>query len=227
MLAPLLFFVQLQVGLMVTPWYVPAFGTLGALLAVWAFARGRGMGALAVAVLLTAFAGFQWFVVLSSRLPAYAGPVEVGKPFPAFQTTRADGSPFTDADLRGQATALVFYRGRWCTVCMAELRELEKMHDEFAKRKVRVAVVSPETKEEAAKSKTQFPDLTVIADSDYNLIKSVGVVHDKAKFGEDSAMPTTILVDKDGVVRWIHRPADVFARMPAKDLLVEVDRNLK
>jgi hypothetical protein len=49
-----------------------------------------------------------------SRLPAYTGPVQEGKPFPAFATTWADGRPFTDADLRqSQPTVLVFFRGRW------------------------------------------------------------------------------------------------------------------
>ena len=49
-----------------------------------------------------------------TRLPAYAGPLEIGQPYPAFQTQRADGTPFTQADLRGdKGTVLVFFRGRW------------------------------------------------------------------------------------------------------------------
>jgi len=35
------------------------------------------------------------------RLPPYAGPVEVGRPFPAFEARRADGKPFSQDDWQG------------------------------------------------------------------------------------------------------------------------------
>jgi hypothetical protein len=71
-------------------------------------------------VLVVLVAGAGWTFLLSptefggTRLPAYAGPVAVGQPFPAFATTRADGSPFTQGDLEGHRNnVLVFFRGRW------------------------------------------------------------------------------------------------------------------
>jgi len=48
------------------------------------------------------------------RLPAYNGPIAVGRPFPAFEARRADGTPFRQSDLIGdQHHAIVFFRGRW------------------------------------------------------------------------------------------------------------------
>jgi peroxiredoxin len=48
------------------------------------------------------------------RLPPYAGPVAVGRPFPAFEARRADGKPFSQVDVTGdQQNVLVFFRGRW------------------------------------------------------------------------------------------------------------------
>jgi cytochrome oxidase Cu insertion factor (SCO1/SenC/PrrC family) len=47
-----------------------------------------------------------------SKLPAYEGPARAGDKLPAFTTTRADGSPFTEKNLQsGQPSALVFFRG--------------------------------------------------------------------------------------------------------------------
>ena len=107
--------VQYGVGWLVVPWYVPALTTLGAVLLLVALARRRSVGRGIALVLIVALAGMQWFFVgVLSRLPDYEGPARAGQPLPAFRTVRADGSPFTDADLRdGRAHVLTFFRGRW------------------------------------------------------------------------------------------------------------------
>lgn len=96
------------------PWYLAVLGTLGAVLMAVAlvqrFALSRG---LAVA-LFVVLAVLEWVaLVVLVRLPAYAGPARVGEPIPAFTTTLADGSSFSDSDLRGGPSVLVFFRGRW------------------------------------------------------------------------------------------------------------------
>ncbi|HWB12313.1 MAG TPA: hypothetical protein VG826_24010 [Pirellulales bacterium] len=96
-----------------TPWYLPLTGTLGALFVIGSLWQRRGVWRVLtlVCVLLLAFG--EWGFVLGTRLPAYSGPVAVGKPFPDFSTTRADGEAFTRKDLVDQDTVLVFFRGRW------------------------------------------------------------------------------------------------------------------
>ena len=65
-------------------------------------------------LLVMLFAGAEWMFMYKERLPAYTGPVATGRPFPAFATTRADGTPFTQRDLQGDSNnVLVFFRGRW------------------------------------------------------------------------------------------------------------------
>jgi hypothetical protein len=100
---------------LMVPWYLPALGTLGALLLLGAVARRPSIVRIVVLGLLAALAGFEWyFLVSASRLPAYEGPAQAGQTFPAFATTLADGRPFTEKDLQGGTpTVLVFFRGRW------------------------------------------------------------------------------------------------------------------
>jgi hypothetical protein len=97
----------------VVPWYTPILGTAGAVAMViatvqrWTVLRIVGLAAAAFLVF------GEWMFLLSiSRLPTYAGP-EVGQKIPAFATIRADGSPFTNRDLAGQPTVLLFFRGHW------------------------------------------------------------------------------------------------------------------
>jgi alkyl hydroperoxide reductase subunit AhpC len=111
---------------------------------------------------------------------------------------------------------------------MIELVQLEKHHDEFARRGVRIVVVSLEGEDDAAKTQTQFPHLTVVADADHKLISAADVLHEHASpDGKDIAAPTTILVDRAGVVRWLFRPDLVLTRLSPAELLAAVDENLR
>src|SRR5947209_2117743 len=56
------------------PWYSPGLATLGALLLLISVAHRRTIPRLLGFVLIAAFAGFQWFFLLSvMKLPAYEG----------------------------------------------------------------------------------------------------------------------------------------------------------
>src|SRR5262249_10522556 len=98
--------------ILTTPWYAPILGTFGVALIVLALKRSRSIWRWTAVVVFTLFVGFQWYALLAMRLPAYTGPVKDGEPFPAFATTLADGSTFTQNHLKGdQNTVMVFFRG--------------------------------------------------------------------------------------------------------------------
>src|SRR2546430_17606168 len=103
---------------------------------------------------------------------------------------------------------------------MIELGELERHHDEFAKRNTRVVVVSLEDQDEAKKTQTDFPHLIVVADAEHKLISAIEVLHTASgNRGQDTAAPTTIYIDKNGIVRSVFRPGQIVIRLPAKDVL--------
>jgi hypothetical protein len=100
--------------ILIAPWYSPLLGTLGVALIILALIRSRSIWRWTAVVIFTLLAGFQWWALLAMRTPAYTGPVKDGQSFPAFTTTLADGSAFTQDDLKGgQNTVMVFFRGHW------------------------------------------------------------------------------------------------------------------
>ena len=106
--------VQIKAERLTAPWYVPIAATIGLLLVVVSLWRRRTVWRALVLVLLVLFAGAAWAFMLMTRLPPYTGPVAVERPFPAFATERADGTPFTQQHLKGEQTSvMVFFRGRW------------------------------------------------------------------------------------------------------------------
>jgi peroxiredoxin len=108
---------------------------------------------------------------------------------------------------------------------MIELGQLEAHHDEFAKRHTRVVAVSVDGLDDSKRTQQDFPHLTVVADHDHKLVDAAAVLHPGAgEHGEDVAAPTTIFVDKYGVVQALFRPTNVGSRLSARDVLAMVDK---
>jgi hypothetical protein len=115
LLGPVLNMILMQMGYLGLPWYALALSTIGVGLLLVAVIQRAGIARIVFLTLFGLFCGFQWYlVVFMSKLPAYEGPARAGDKLPAFTTTLADGSSFTQKNLEsGQPTAFVFFRGRW------------------------------------------------------------------------------------------------------------------
>ncbi|HEY7309964.1 MAG TPA: redoxin domain-containing protein [Gemmataceae bacterium] len=109
---------------------------------------------------------------------------------------------------------------------MIELGQLERRHEDFARRQARVIVVSVEGPEDAQKTKAEYPHLLVLADQKHGLSEAAGVIHPhSAPDGADTAAPTTVLVDRDGTVRWLYRSGKVIARLSPDEVLQAIDEH--
>lgn len=110
---------------------------------------------------------------------------------------------------------------------MIELGQLEKQHAAFESRHVRLIVSSLEDVPTAALSQAAFPHLEVLADAGRGLSNPLQVIHPQSgPGGIDTSAPTTILIDGDGIVRWIFRPERHIVRLSPAELLAAVDDHL-
>lgn len=110
---------------------------------------------------------------------------------------------------------------------MTELGQLEARHEDFAKRGVKVVAVSLEDVDTAKQTQADYPHLVVLADADRNLARAAEVIHPQSGPKKiDTAAPTTVLVDKGGVVRWVFRPDNAIHRLTPDEVLAAVDQHL-
>jgi peroxiredoxin len=111
---------------------------------------------------------------------------------------------------------------------MTELVQLERRHEDIAKRNARVIVVSVEGQDDARKTQADFPHLTVLSDQGRSLSEAAGLIHPHAApDGGDTDVPTTILLDRQGTIRWLYRSPSVIARLSPDDVLQAIDQKLR
>ncbi len=110
---------------------------------------------------------------------------------------------------------------------MIELGQLERRHEDFARQNARVIVVSLDDFDDARQTQADFPHLLVLADHERGLCNAVEVIHPHAApDGGDAAVPTTILVDRDGTVRWLYRSRQVIARLSPDEVLQAIAQHV-
>src|SRR5687768_15173554 len=110
---------------------------------------------------------------------------------------------------------------------MIELVQLERRHEDFARRNTRVVVVSIEGVDDARKTQADFPHLFVLADHGRGLSEPAGFIHPHAApDGGDALAPTTVLVDPRGTVRWLFRPGAVITRLSPDEVLRALDQHI-
>jgi peroxiredoxin (alkyl hydroperoxide reductase subunit C) len=126
--------------------------------------------------------------------------VSLGKRAPAFRLTREDGSPFTDGDLAGHGTVLVFYPFAFSPVCTDQLQLYEEALGELAGQGVRLYGVSCDStwaqrafKEKLGVSIEQLSDFEPKGAA----CAAFGVLH-AGGFPERAL----VAIDAQGTVRW-------------------------
>ena len=91
-----------------------------------------------------------------------------------------------------------------------------------------MAAVSVEGLDDARKTQVEYPNLTVISDESHGLSEAAGLIHPhSAPDGSDTDVPTTILIDRGGTVRWLYRSPSVVERLSPDEVIRAIHQNLR
>jgi thiol-disulfide isomerase/thioredoxin len=149
-------------------------------------------------VLLLSFGAFVFLAgkFIIPRLLNNASEETMSKPAPEFHLTMLDGAPVASESLRGRVIVLDFW-GTWCAACVAEMPVLAQTYKQYLGNKdvVFLAVNSEEADDTPDKIRTfvttKHLDIPVALDT-AGMAKNMGV----------GALPSQILIDKGGNIRW-------------------------
>jgi peroxiredoxin len=129
--------------------------------------------------------------------------VEAGRPAPAFSLARSDGGPFTQDDLQGRTTVLVFYPFAFSPVCTDQFNVYEEVLEDFTARGATLYGVSCDAtysqqafKEKLGVSIEQLSDFEPKGAG----CRAFGVLH-------EGGFPqrALVVVGPDGVVHWSYQ----------------------
>ena len=133
--------------------------------------------------------------------------IEPGAAAPAFTLKREDGSDFTQEDLKGGTTVLVFYPFAFSPVCTDQLQIYEEAQEDFRAQGATLYAVSTD----APDSQRAFKEKLGVSIEQLSDFEPKGAA--SRAFGayfEPAGMTNRALVitDSDGVVRWSHLAAN-------------------
>ncbi len=190
-------------------------------------------GLVAVLTALAAVAVLALYVGWYSRYrrrPAEA--LRPGQPFPAdVRFEDHDGVVVEPRSWQGSPTIVMFYRGAWCPLCSAQIQELARGYQDIADLGAEVVLIAPQPAEESRKLADQVDaPLTFLVDPGAAAARRIGIEHlGGAPIGlvaeGDTVMPTVLVLDADGVIRFVHE-TDNYRIRPEPTLFLDALRRL-
>lgn len=156
--------------------------------------------------------------------------IQVGKPLPDVRFEDSDGNEVTSASLKGRPVIYLFYRGNWCPLCMAQIKEIAAEYKRLEATGTQVVLVSPQSHEKTAALANRFDvKFKFLTDPALASGKALGIFMknglpmgmEMLGYDSDTLYPTIVVTDKEGVVIF-HDQTDNYRVRPEPETFLKV-----
>jgi len=155
-----------------------------------------------------------------------------GRPLPDFVAVDEQGNPLRSTDLRGAPAVMIFVRGNWCPFCDRQVKNLTGYYKQIVDLGAKIVFVTPKpletTRRVAEFFEVEFDfwlDESLAATRQLGLLFEAAVPADYRKeYGDDSVWPTSLVIDADGIIRYIALSKHIIDRPNPKTLLRELQQ---
>lgn len=205
----------------------------GTAMALYAALHGAPLLALGYALVI-GLDGYLAYVYWYSRFPRRDGHIlAVGNPLPAFTLKDADGTLIDSASLVGKVSLLLFYRGNWCPLCMAQIKEVAARYRELAQRGVQVLLVSPQSQNHTQELSARFDaPMRFLVDEGNAAAKVLGIDvpgglpmgMQAMGYDSDTVLPTVLVIDSKGRIAWADLTDNYRVRPDPDAFIAVIDR---
>jgi peroxiredoxin len=191
------------------------------------------------------------FAAEQRDLAAAGGPSGVAQPgtrLPDAKVLDVGGQSATLAqNLGGKPAVIVFYRGGWCPYCNITLRTYQaQLVPALRERGISLVAISPQTPDGSLSTKeAKELTFTVLSDPGNQMARQLGILTapsdgaraaqlqiglDLTQVNADQTtalpMPTVVIADADGVIRWIDVHPDYTTRTEPDQILQAVTETI-
>ena len=135
-------------------------------------------------------------IIIATAMVAQTEAASVSGPAPNFTLKSLDGKNLKLSEMRGDVVLINFWAS-WCGPCRQEMPLLNALHNKYAPLGFTVLGVNVEENSADARGfVSNFPvDFPVVLDNKNKVSRQYDVI----------AMPTTVVVDRDGNMRFLHK----------------------
>jgi len=165
-----------------------------------------------------------WFSRFDKRISTL---LKVGKILPALELINYDGTRFKIREVN-KPMLVIFYRGNWCPLCMAQIMDVAEQYGELAEKGVETILISPQPQSHTALLAQSFKvPMTFLVDRDNSMAKRLGIavrngLPSSAKslgYGRDTVIPTAIMTDTAGRILFADLASNYRVRPESKVFL--------
>ena len=164
------------------------------------------------AMLLAGFSLILWltYIFWYSAFPNRDSDLlKIGKTLASLNFIDQNGDTFSTENIKGKKLIYLFYRGNWCPLCMAQIKEISEQYRELHELGAEVLLISPQphkfTVSLARKMDVPFKFLT---DVEGRVAKQLGLYvkggtplgMEVFGFDSDTVLPTVVITDESGKI---------------------------
>ena len=200
---------------------------------VAAFYVSAGSAPALVAIAATVL--FLLYLFWYSRYGRYHDArLDVGGKLPEFEVSDLDGNTVRSTEFLGSPAVILFYRGNWCPLCMAQIDELVERYKEMEELGITVALISsqPDTQSRELAEKKGVP-FRFLVDKDNKAAEALEIavangvpVGIPGDYSSDTVMPTLIVTSAGGTIVFSDQ-TDNYRVRPEPDIFLALLRRAR
>ena len=147
-----------------------------------------------------------WFSQFGNRQSEI---LSIGRQLPNLSFETIDKHEFQTDSLTGKPALLLFYRGNWCPLCMAQIREIAAQYQQLAERGVNILLISPQPHDHTQSLAERFNvPFKFLVDNNNKVARQLGIfAKNGLPFGmqifgydSDTVLPTAVITDATGKI---------------------------
>jgi peroxiredoxin len=181
-----------------------------------------------VVVLLVVGAGYLYYRMRGAR--PVPEQLRRGQPLPEFAALDEVGTRLNSRDLRGTPVVMIFVRGNWCPFCSRQVRNLTGYYKDIVGLGAKLIFVTPKPQQTTRRVAEFFDvefefwlDESLSATRDLGLLLESAVPKDYySEYGSDTIWPTSLVIDAEGIIRYVELSKHIIDRPNPKTLLREL-----
>ena len=155
----------------------------------------------------------------------------VGNKLPHFSLKDIEGNEVGSEDLAGSPAVLLFYRGNWCPLCMAQIREIAGRYQEMNDMGIKVALIIPQPDEQSRiLAGVHDVPFHFLVDTENKFAESLGIAVDHGvpvgimgNYAPHTVMPTVVVTNADGTIVFSDQ-TDNYRVRPEPDMFLAILR---